>query len=167
VAKAAVLNVPHPYVMAGHIRRSLRQALRSSYIAFFQIPALPERLMRANDWQPLVDTLQRTAPPGLFTSADLERYRSAWSRPGAMTSMLNWYRAAVQRPVSWSPSPRIKPPMLMIWGTADTALGAEMAPPSMDLCDAGRLCLLEGVSHWVQHQAPATVNRLLLEHLVG
>jgi epoxide hydrolase 4 len=167
VARAAVLNVPHPYVMARHIRHSLRQALRSAYIAFFQLPALPERLMGANDWQPLVNTLQRTGPPGLFTSADLERYRSAWSQPGAMTAMLNWYRAAVQRPVSWSPSPRIKPPMLMIWGTADTALGAEMAPLSMDLCDTGRLCLLEGVSHWVQHQAPATVNRLLLEHLGG
>jgi pimeloyl-ACP methyl ester carboxylesterase len=141
--------------------------LRSTYIGYFQIPGLPEKMLGAKDWQLLVDTLKRTGPPGLFSGADLARYRSAWSQPHAMTSMLNWYRAVVQRPVSWSPSPRIQPPVLMIWGTADTALEAEMAPLSMELCDDGRLHLLEGVSHWVQHQAPGEVNRLLLEFLAA
>jgi epoxide hydrolase 4 len=165
VAKAAVLNVPHPYVMGKYIRHSLRQILRSTYIAYFQIPALPERMLGADNWQPMVEALKRTAPPSLFSDDDIARYRSAWSQPGAMTAMLNWYRAFVQRPTSWSPSPRVKPPMLMIWGNADTALEAEMAPLSMELCDDGRLHLLDGVSHWVQHQAPAEVNRLLLEYL--
>jgi pimeloyl-ACP methyl ester carboxylesterase len=165
VAKAAILNVPHPYVMAKYLRRSPRQALRSTYIGYFQIPALPEKMMGANDWKPLAETIRRSGPPGLFSDADMERYRAAWSQPGAMTAMLNWYRAFVQRPPSWSPSPRIKPPLLMIWGTADTALEAEMAPLSMELCDDGRLHLLDGVSHWVQHQAPEAVNPLLLEFL--
>jgi pimeloyl-ACP methyl ester carboxylesterase len=167
VAKAAILNVPHPYVMAKYMPSHPRQMLRSTYIGYFQIPGLPEKMMGANDWQPLVDALKRTGPAGLFSAADLTRYRNAWSQPGAMTAMLNWYRAFVQRPVSWSPSPRIKPPVLMIWGTADTALEAEMAPLSIELCDDGRLHLLEGVSHWVQHQAPAEVNRLLLEFLAA
>lgn len=165
VAKAAVLNVPHPYVMGKYIRRSLSQMRRSSYIAYFQLPALPERMLAADNWQPLITAMSRMAPPGLFSADDIARYRSAWSEPGAMTAMLNWYRAFVRRPASWSPSPRIKPPMLMIWGTADTALEAEMAPLSVEMCDDGRLHLLEGVSHWVQHQAPAEVNRLLLEYL--
>jgi pimeloyl-ACP methyl ester carboxylesterase len=165
VAKAAILNVPHPYVMARFLRRSLRQALRSTYIGYFQIPGLPEKMLASGDWQPLVQALTRSGPPGLFSADDLERYRRAWSQPGAITAMLNWYRAFVQRPPSWSPSPRIKPPVMMIWGTADTALEAEMAPLSMELCDNGRLHLLEGVSHWVQHQAPAEVNRLLLAYL--
>lgn len=165
VAKAAVLNVPHPYVMGKYIRRSLSQMRRSSYIAYFQIPALPERMLAADNWQPLITAISRMAPAGLFSAEDIARYRSAWSEPGAMTAMLNWYRAFIRRPASWSPSPRIKPPMLMIWGTADTALEAEMAPLSMEMCDDGRLHLLEGVSHWVQHQAPAAVNRLLLDYL--
>jgi epoxide hydrolase 4 len=165
VDKAAVLNVPHPYVMGKYILHSWRQIRRSTYIAYFQIPALPERKLGAENWQPMVAALNRTAPPGLFSVEDMTRYRSAWSLPGAMTAMLNWYRAFVQRPVSWAPSPRVKPPMLMIWGTADAALEAEMAPLSIELCDNGRLHLLEGVSHWVQHQAPAEVNRLLLEYL--
>ena len=165
VAKAAVLNGPHPYVMAQYLRHSLRQVFRSSYFAYFQIPGLPERMLRANHWQPLVDTLRRSGTPGLFSNTDFDQFRSAWSQPGAMAAMLNWYRAAVQRPTSWSPSPRIGPPLLLIWGTADTALDAKMAPLSVDLCDDGRLHLLEGVSHWVQHQAPDEVNRLLLAYL--
>jgi epoxide hydrolase 4 len=167
VAKATVLNVPHPLIMARHLRRSLRQILRSIYFGFFQIPALPERMLAVANWQPVVEGMRRLGSPGLFSDADMLLYRAAWSQPGAMTAMLNWYRAAVQRPLSWSPSPRIKPPLLLIWGTEDKALGRELAAPSIELCDAGRLHLLEGVSHFVQHQAPEQVNRLLLEHLAG
>jgi pimeloyl-ACP methyl ester carboxylesterase len=53
----------------------------------------------------------------------------------------------------------------MLWGTQDTALERELAPLSIELCDNGRLHYLEGASHWVQHEAPVEVNRLLLEHL--
>lgn len=165
VATASILNVPHPLVMAKYLRRSLRQALRSTYIAFFQIPALPERLLGVDNWQPMVDAMRSTAPPGLFPDDEMQWYRDAWSQPGAMTAMLNWYRAFVQRPPSWSPSPRIQPPLLMLWGTQDTALERAMAPLSLELCDDGRLHYLEGASHWVQHEAPDEVNRLLLEHL--
>ncbi len=167
IAKAAVLNVPHPFVLAKYLRRSWRQMLRSTYIAFFQLPGLPERLMAIRNWQPLVDAMRRTAPPGLFPDAEMQRYRAAWSQPGAMMAMLNWYRAIVQQPPSWSPSPRIKPPLLMIWGTADSALERTLAPLSMELCDQGRLHLIEGASHWVQHEAPEQVNQLLLEHLAA
>jgi pimeloyl-ACP methyl ester carboxylesterase len=165
VATAGILNVPHPLIMAQYVRRSLRQALRSYYIAFFQIPGLPERLLGRGHWQPLVAAMRSTAPPGLFPDNVMRAYRDAWSQPGAMTAMLNWYRAAIQRPISWSPSPRIQPPLLMLWGTHDTALGRELAPLSIELCDRGRLHYLEGASHWVQHEAPEEVNRLLLEHL--
>ena len=62
VAKAAVLNVPHPYVMGKYIRRSWRQMLRSTYIAYFQIPALPERMLGADNWQPMVGSIEAHGP---------------------------------------------------------------------------------------------------------
>lgn len=165
VATATILNVPHPLVMVSFLRQNPIQALRSFYIGFFQIPGLPERLLAANDWQPMVDAMRSTAPPGLFSDAEMEAYRAAWSQPGAITAMLNWYRAIVQHPPSWSPSPRITVPLLMLWGTDDTALERGLAPLSMELCDQGRLHYLEGASHWVQHERADDVNRLLLEHL--
>lgn len=165
VATASILNVPHPLVMSHFLRRSLRQALRSTYIAFFQIPALPERLLAGDNCELMAEAMRGTAPPGLFPDGTMLAYRDAWSQPGAMTAMLNWYRAFVQRPPSWSPSPRIGRPLLMLWGTHDTALERKLAPLSMELCDDGRLHYLEGASHWVQHERPEEVNRLLLEHI--
>lgn len=167
VATASILNVPHPLVMSNYVLHHPAQMLRSTYIAFFQIPALPERLLGANGWQPMVDAIRRTGPPGLFPDNMMGAYREAWSQPGAMTGMLNWYRAFVQHPPSWSPSPRIGPPLLMLWGTKDTALERELAPLSLQLCDRGRLHYIEGASHWIQHEASEEVNRLLLEHLRG
>ena len=55
----------------------------------------------------------------------------------------------------------------MIWGTRDIALSRELAQPSIDYCDVGRLVMLEQASHWVQHDQPETVNQLLLAHLTG
>lgn len=164
VARAAILNVPHPYVMFKQMRSNLRQFLRSTYILFFQIPRLPEWMLARGNWHSAVEAMRRSARPGLFTDADFARYCEAWAQPGAMTAMLNWYRAALQRPVSWSPSPRIKPPVLLIWGDQDRFLGKELAQPSIELCDDGRLVFVPGASHWVQHEAAERVNKLLLEH---
>ncbi len=66
-----------------------------------------------------------------FTDEDLERYVEAWSQPGALTGMINYYRAALRR------SPRkalaqlqpIEAPTLVIWGMRDRHLGSELAEP--------------------------------------
>src|SRR5690606_10674709 len=102
---------------------------------------------------------------GTFTDDDLAAYRQAWSQPGALTGMLNWYRAAVRNQGMSVELGRIRVPTLMIWGANDIALSRTMAQPSIDLCDDGRLVFLEEASHWVQHEEPDTVNRLLLEFL--
>src|SRR3954451_16988189 len=46
VERLAILNVPHPARMERALRTSPRQLLHSWYMFFFQIPWLPERLMR-------------------------------------------------------------------------------------------------------------------------
>ena len=47
------------------------------------------------------------------------------------------------------------------------ALGREMVAPSLELCDRGRLVLLENASHWVQHEAAESVTDLLKRFLAG
>ena len=56
-------------------------------------------------------------------------------------------------------------PTLMIWGVGDSALGLEMAEPSIDYCEDGRLVFLEEATHWVQHDEPEKVNELLVRFL--
>jgi pimeloyl-ACP methyl ester carboxylesterase len=68
----------------------------------------------------------------------------------------------------WAPAnPRIRVPTLLIWGTQDRYLGREMAQPSIDLCDDGRLVFIEGATHWVQHEEADRVNSLIDGFLRG
>jgi pimeloyl-ACP methyl ester carboxylesterase len=54
-------------------------------------------------------------------------------------------------------------PTLLLWGRKDRFLGQEMAQPSIDLCDDGRLEFFDDASHWIQHEEPERVNRRLIE----
>lgn len=66
IARLAVLNVPHPVVLLEHLRRDFRQMLKSSYMAAFQIPALPEALMRIGGGRPMFASVRRTGRPDAF-----------------------------------------------------------------------------------------------------
>ncbi len=158
--KLGILNVPHPAVMAAHLQRSPAQLRKSWYIGFFQLPCLPEAATRAQNWRAGVTALRGSSRHGTFSTADLSQYRLAWSRPGAFTSMLNWYRALVQRPPQ-ARSPRVTVPTLVIWGVQDQFLDVAMVEPSVALCDNGRYVLLPEATHWVQHEEPQQVNELL------
>ncbi len=167
VERLAILNMPHPTVFVRTIRRSPEQIARSLYAAFFQVPKLPERLLRRNNWALLARGLWSSSRPDAFSRADLEQYKAAWSQPGAITAMLNWYRAAPR--VSGKLrmlNPRVAVPTLMLWGVNDVALSRRMAQPSIDLCDDGRLIVFEQATHWVQHEEVERVNTLLRDFLI-
>jgi pimeloyl-ACP methyl ester carboxylesterase len=162
--KLALLNIPHPRVLERTLRTSSAQRRKSSYMFFFQLPWLPERSFRAGRFALAVKSLQGSSRPGTFSDQDLERYREAWSQPGAVRSMIHWYRAALRSRPEWPASPRVRVPTLLLWSRKDRFLGEEMAQPSVDLCDEGRLELFDEASHWLQHEEPERVNRQLLEH---
>jgi pimeloyl-ACP methyl ester carboxylesterase len=94
VAGLVAINAPHPVVMRRALRRDRAQRRRSRYILFFQLPWLPEWRLRRNDFAGLARALTATSRRGTFSPEDLARYREAWRQPGALTAMLNWYRAA-------------------------------------------------------------------------
>jgi pimeloyl-ACP methyl ester carboxylesterase len=163
LSKLAILNVPHPAIMLKTVLSSFSQLRRSWYMFFFQLPFLSEGILRNNDWELMVRMLLHGSQPGSFTEQDLERYRHAWWRKGAINSMLNWYRAAIQMPPDTSGDLRIRVPTLMLWGAQDTALGRQMAQPSLDLCDQGELVFFEDSGHFVQHDEAIAVNEHLVE----
>jgi pimeloyl-ACP methyl ester carboxylesterase len=167
VERLGVMNGPHPLAFRRHLRSSPRQFFKSWYTYFFQVPWLPEAVFRRRNWRALVDTLRKTSRPGTFTEADFEQYRRAWSEPGAITAMINWYRAARRNPPAPPADPRVHVPALVIWGAQDRFLDRAIAQLSVELCDHGRLELFEDATHWVQHEEPERVSRLLLEFLQG
>ena len=103
--------------------------------------------------------------PSAFTDDDIERYVRSWSRPRAMRSMINWYRAAGRTRTARLNDLRVHVPTRIIWGVNDIALSRQLAPLSLEMCDEGDLFFLEQASHWVQHDEPERVNELILDFL--
>lgn len=164
VERLAVLNCPHPADMRRQLLRNPKQAARSWYIGFFQVPGLPERWLARDDFRHLARGLAQTARPGTFDRLDLERYRAAWRRPGAMRAMIDWYRALPGQMFAGDLEREIRAPTLLLWGKNDVSLGLELATPSIARVRSGRLEVFEDATHWLHHEEPARVNALLLDH---
>ncbi len=160
----SILNVPEPRVMLRAATRT-RQFFRSWYILAFQIPALPEMAIRHNGFRNMLRNLRSSAAPGVFDDAAAVRYIEAWSRPGAMTAMIAWYRAAFGRVPSHAASARVRVPLQILWGEKDVFLGAEMVEPSAERCDHVRVIRFPDATHWVQHEESEAVNAALIEHV--
>jgi len=163
--RLVLLNAPHPRVMRRALIENPRQRKRSSYIFFFQLPWLPEHKFSRDGFAYGAKALQVTSRPGTFSDADIDVYRQAWSQPGAIRSMIHWYRAALRSQPQWPVSQRVRVPTLLLWGAKDRFLGRELAEASIDLCDDGRLEFFEEATHWIQHEEPERVNARLLEFL--
>ena len=160
-----VMNVPHPKVFTDVLRASRRQQLRSWYIAFFQLPWLPEALLGAAGARAIGRAFTGMAvDKTMFPPELLAHYRDNARQPGALTAMINYYRANV-RAIGREPVTVIDVPTLMIWGDQDTALGIELTNGYEALVRDFTLRILPGVSHWVQQEAPYRVNAELRDWL--
>jgi pimeloyl-ACP methyl ester carboxylesterase len=163
VERLAILNAPRADSFAGYLARHPVQALMSSYVAGFQLPVLPELALRAGDFALLRAALESNSRPGTFSEEEIAVYRSAWAMPGALTTMLNWYRAlglARRREAR-----RIRVPTLVVWGDRDFALQAGLAEASAAACDDAEVVHVADAGHWIQHEEPDRVTTLLLAFL--
>ena len=164
VDRLAIINAPHPVAFRQQLASNPEQIRRSWYMLAFQLPWLPERLSRYDDFRVLERALRETASPGTFTDADLIHYRRAWGQDGALTGMLNWYRALARYPPD-APRDRLEQPTLVVWGEQDEALVPELGLANVQFCERGRLERLPETSHWVPHEEPERTTELLLDHL--
>jgi pimeloyl-ACP methyl ester carboxylesterase len=150
-----VMNCPHPAALARAWRSSWAQKMRSWYMTLFQIPWLPEAMLLANQGR-AVDR----AFAG-FPAEVREVYRRYALIPGAMTAMINYYRANLGKLADAATTAPIEIPTLMMWGEADRFLGPETLEASLPFARDLTVERLPGVSHWVQQEAPEAVNAAL------
>jgi pimeloyl-ACP methyl ester carboxylesterase len=164
IKKLAILNAPHPEAYRRLLWRSPTQWLRSSYAGFFQFPWLPEFLLRRADHWLIERALRRHAASGAFSDADIAAYKEALRVPGALTSALNYYRAALwHSPCLFSEPQQVTVPTLLIWGERDPYLSPKLTQNLEPLVPNLRVKLLPSIGHWVQSEAPQTVNQVLME----
>ncbi|RAZ65621.1 alpha/beta fold hydrolase [Planococcus maitriensis] len=165
VKKLVAINIPHPAAMPRVLMKNPSQWLKSSYMAFFQLPEVPEQLMAANNYEMMQQAMQGTANPDVFMEKEWGYYRHAWSQPGALTGMLNWYRAIRKGSLLQMPASRVGVPVRIIWGIGDQFLSPMLAKESLKFCEDAELVWVGEATHWVHHEQPEIVNRLIEEFL--
>lgn len=163
--KLIVLNIPHPAKFSQGMRTP-QQLLKSFYIFLFQLPWLPEFLIEFSDYQLLENAFQGMAvDKSAFTAADINAYKHAAAKPGALTAMLNYYRNIFQQNLFNSSWGILEVPTLMIWGENDSALGKELSYGTEAYVRDFRIRYISNCSHWVQQEKPELVNQYMREFL--
>ena len=168
LTRLVIMNVPHPRCA----RRELKhwyQLKKSWYIFFFQLPRIPEWLFGLNGAERIKHAISRMAvDKSRFPEEDLQVYADAASRPGALRSMINYYRALLRTPDARDiGDAMVHIPTLMIWGEEDAAIDIRCTDGTEEWVPDLELHRLPGVSHWVQQEAPEKVNAILREWLAG
>ncbi|XP_067829246.1 epoxide hydrolase 4-like [Heptranchias perlo] len=165
VERLIILNAPHPTVFQDYLTQHVSQLLKSSYIFFFQVPKLPELLMRMDDFEALKRTYT-SHRMGIqnkscrLTEEELEAYVYSFSRPGALVGPLNYYRNVFGNPPAMFQN--VMAPTLVIWGDKDGTLEVGMtAYMEQYIQNTFRLKVVPGASHWVQQDQPDVVNKLI------
>lgn len=165
VRKLAILNAPHPAVFARELKRNPMQWMRSAYVGMFQLPWLPERILRARNFA-LLERAWKNQPvhAGAFTDDDIAAYKRAFDRPAGLTAPLHYYRAAARWPHDLHASPQtVAVPTLVLWGEKDPFLSVTLTH-SLDRWVADlRLRRVPDSSHWIQNDVPELVNQCLIE----
>jgi epoxide hydrolase 4 len=165
--KLIVLNIPHPALFIEGLKTP-QQLLKSWYVFAFQIPWLPEFLWQLNDYRAIADAFTNMAiDKTAFSESDLDAYKNAAAKRGALTATINYYRCLF--PSLWERSDRqwdiLNVPTLTIWGENDTALGKELTYNTQKYVRDWQIKYIPNCSHWVQQEQPALVNRYIREFI--
>ncbi len=159
IERLMVLNGPHPNVFARELQTNPAQRAASAYITFL----LGERAhpsLEANNYQSLARSFEE-----LLSPEDLARYREAWSQPGALTAMLNWYRANVEEDLTINNGDTITVniPTRVLWGQRDSALLEGNLVGLEDYVPNVSVERLPNAGHWIVHDAPDHVARSIID----
>jgi pimeloyl-ACP methyl ester carboxylesterase len=178
VERLAIVNSPHPLVFQRSLIVDAEQRAASQYINAFRIPGF-ERAIEAMGYDKF---FAKTFTPHVDVDAipaeERAHYVADWSKPGAMTAMLNWYRAsqmvvpapgeAAEMPAWISRGvPDIQIPVLVVWGMKDRALLPLQLDGLDEQCADLTVVRLPGAGHFAPWEAPQDVAQALAPFLAG
>ena len=177
VSKLAIVNSPHPGTFLRELKSNARQQAASAYMNFLIRPDA-EQLLAQDDfrrmWRFLTEGENGAQPAPWLTVEMKALYRDVWSR--GLTGGCNYYRASPLRPPRGDDPgatkielPRrvltVDLPTLVIWGMQDIALMPELLDGLDDYVPRLTVERVADASHWVVHEQPQRVMRLLGDFL--
>jgi len=177
VEQLIVINAPHPRVFTRELRENPDQQKASRYILRFCSPEA-EKILSSNKFAMLIDAvLTERLKNGYLTEKDLSAYLEAWSKPGALSGGLNYYRAAFMGPLNngreqvagnfapYLSSHIINVPTLVIWGEKDEVLLTDNLKGLEGFVSDLTIKRIPEGSHWVIHEKPVLINAFIREFI--
>lgn len=166
LTRLIIMNVPHP-LCARRELKTWKQLKKSWYMFFFQIPRLPEIRLSRNNAAVIGRLFRETSVnKDRFAREESEPYRKAAAKPGAITAMLNYYRALFQtgdaRKIG---DGKVHVPTLIVWGEKDIAIDIACLDGTGQYVDDLTVRRFPNASHWVQQDIPDEVNAALKDWL--
>ncbi len=171
VRRAVLLAVPHPAQIRRTLRRSPIQAIRSFHWFLFQLPSVPESLLRARNFA-FMEFLWRLWSPNFEDHAHVARIKKMMSEPGALEATLSYYRAMMKREMQdpaltdiWRNLDRpITTPTLVLCGSHDMR-GKMLEDQDEYFAGEYRWGIVEGAGHFLHRERPREVNERILAWL--
>ena len=172
LTRLAIINAPHPVVFQKSVIENADQRAASQYITAFRTPGF-ERAIEAMGYRTFLEkTFSGHVDLSKIPEAEKQQYLADWSQPGALTAMLNWYRAAkvvVPPPGVTIPLPdlllrafpRVAVPTLVMWGMKDTALLPVQLDGLDELVEDLTIVRLPDAGHFAPWEAPGDVAAAL------
>ena len=172
VERLAIVNSPHPLIFQKSLIEDNAQRDASQYIRAFRDPNF-EKIVEAMGFEAFFDkSFAKHVDLASIPAEERQNYIGQWSRPGALTAMLNWYRASrmvVPQPgitvdvpdLALRAFPKIKIPVRVIWGLDDKALLPVQLEEIGEVGDDVEVFPLRGVGHFAPWQAPQQVAAAL------
>ena len=169
IKRLIIVNSPHPLVFQKSLIDDPAQREASQYMNFFRSPAA-ESAITAMGLENFLDrVLLSHAETARLTAEDRRHYLDDWSQPGALTTMLNWYRASkmvipapgeeAEAPLwTQAPFPKIAIPTLVVWGLKDRALLPVQLDGLHDLVEDLRLVTSPTAGHFITWEEPEIVT---------
>ncbi len=176
--KLIIINSPHPAVFARELLHNPKQQEASQYMLMFRSPDA-ERLLSQNNYAGLLAAVSQFGSKWKMTAADRKKYIEAWSRPGALTGGLNYYRVSPLYPPTTEDDVHkiqsildlphemlaVKVPTMVIWGESDQALLTGNLEGLEEYVSPLTVRRIPDGSHWITHEQPELVNSMIRDFL--
>jgi len=168
IERLAIINSPHPLIFQKSLIEHEAQRAASQYMRAFRDPGMEAGIARMGLDTFFEKSFSKHVDLALIPPNERTRYTENWSRPGALTAMLNWYRAsAITVPAVGEDAPmpgwvlrafsKLKIPVRVIWGLEDKALLPIQLEGIGEVGDEVGVFPLKGVGHFAPWEAPIQV----------
>lgn len=178
VERLAIINSPHPWIFQKSLIEDAAQRAASRYINAFRTPGFEQAVAAMGFPAFFEKSFGGHVDLSLISAEERSHYLAEWRRPGALTAMLNWYRASqivVPPPGATVPipdwalrlAPKIGVPVRVIWGMEDKALLPIQLEGIGEVGDDVEVFPLPGVGHFAPWEAPDRVAEALAPFLAA